>query len=378
MPIQRIWLTISSSALTVLLGLFLLAGPTPFSSAVADITNPGNGANCEVHAYHFDTEGAEVGVTGKFGPTLVATDEPGLRAELKERRSCGDDNLYDPALLGAQYVTTANATLPDGTTPANLTAIKVTWADVNPFIEQLATNRDLYNQVAAELASLEDGAMFSMEGVSRGTPTLYMTANDQSASKVTVKHGLTSGDGTNIVFTYANGATVKYRVECGGQPNFPTAPPGVPECVGEECAPPPVCPPGTMGTWGDCYVPCPPGYTGEREPDCYYNKWQTPSPTEPGWDPRGTDNGLTDGQESARQIESGETRGNAVNDQVSSDVPHTTTPDTIPSDQGGPVAGGGTVGGDNHEDDVQDEELVIEDEGGTEGAVCVETPLVTC
>lgn len=358
----RIWLATASSVVTAMLLALVIGGPSPLNAAIADITDP-YGSDCKV-APHFFDEGKEV--NGAFGAPITSdpSDEDGIRAELRERRSCGEDNQFDPGLLASHYVATANATLPSGE-PANLTSIKVGWNDVNSFSEQLASNRDLYKQVSEELNTLEDEAAFSVETVQRGTPSLFMVANEQSATGVTIKQGIVSNDGHNAVFTYANGAVVKYRIECGAQPTFASPPPGVPECVGEECAPPPACPEGTQGTW----------------PDCNELKWQQPSPTEPGWTPRGTDNGLTDGRESARQIESGETRGNAVNDQVPSNTGNgTVTPDTVHSNEGGPVADGATSGGDDQSQGAVDEDNTNQDDSGTNGDTCVPDGVVvlTC
>lgn len=197
---------------------------------------------------------------------------------------------------------------------------------------------------------------------------------------VIIKFGQTSSEGTNAVFTHPSGIEVRYRLDCGFQPNRDGIPEGVDVCVGAECAPPPVCPPGKAGTWPDCYVPCPPGYTGEREPDCYFNKWQTPTTTEPGWDQRGTDNGVTDSQESARQIQSGETRGNTGTDQTNVGTSGTTGQDTSHSSEGGAVAEDATKGGDDQSKGEVDSNNTIDDTGGTEGATCEPNPALglTC
>jgi len=126
---------------------------------------------------------------------------------------------------------------------------------------------------------------------------------------------------------------------------------------------------------------CPPNTT--PWPECNDLKWVEDSPTEEGWDQRGTDNGLTDGQQSAEQIVSGETRGNAVDDQVA-DTPATntggTTKDTVPSDQGGPVAENATSGGDDQQHGAVDPENTNRDSGGVEGDTCVPDVItgITC
>lgn len=186
------------------------------------------------------------------------------------------------------------------------------------------------------------------------------------------------GDTTAVIMTLPDGSKFIRLVRCGnvvypGPPSNvppgitdnprcefnPNLPPGHPSCV------PPTCPPGTIGT----------------PPNCNNLKWVNPSPTEEGWDPRGTDNGLTDGQESARQLESGDTRGNTVNDQVPSNTgTGTTTPDTIPSSGGGPVADGATAGGDDQSQGGVDDENTNQDPGGTTGDTCVPDPIagITC
>lgn len=345
-------------ALVALLFPGFLTG-LPGQSATADITADMSDQICNHMYYALDPAdptkpNPNKETTGSFGTPVTQRGEVDVKAELKERRSCGVDGSLDPALTAAHYSEWSHY---------GLTSVKVgdSTAEINAFAARIKADPDLYATTLAELEKLEGESTYSEAAVMPGVWSLYMTPDGKGG--VTIKVGQTSTVGVNAVFTHGD-VVVKYRLDCGFQPNRDEGFPGIDVCTENECAPPPVCPPGQVGT---------PPY------DCYTPKFETPTTYEPGWDQRGRDNGLTDGQESARQIESGETRGNAVNDQVPGNTGnHTTTPDTIPSDQGGPVAPGAGTGGDNRGDDVQDDDLVVDDDKGTGGAVCTPTPLVSC
>lgn len=355
MFITRRLTAIASSVVAVMAAIILILGPNiPGLGAEASVTTS-TSADCTVHYYGLD-EGKET--AGAFGPTVnfdpAAPDMTSILAQLKERRECETDNQYDPALVAAHYAVTSNATLPDGSA-ANLTSQKIALTDMTKFAEVLAENRELYNQVVNELDELEASATTSIETVSKGVHSLYMVPNGNGA--VNIKQGLVANDGFNLVLTYSNGAVVKYRLECGFQPNWATPPPDIPVCEGTECSPPPVCPPGWIGEWPNCLEP----------------KWVKPTTVEEGWTPRGLDDGVTDGKVSERQQESGDTRGNAVNDQVNTSTPNTTTPDTKPSNDGGPVAPGANTGGDDQTKSVEQPNS-NQNDGGTTGDTEIAVP----
>jgi len=238
-----VWAAVAvAAALLLILGPSVLGLPT----ASADVTNPST-ADCKVHYYALD-DGKET--TGAFGPAVQARDESGIKADLKQRRTCDSDNLFDPALIAAHYLDWATATLPDGSA-ANLTSQKVTWTDVDSFTAVLATNSVLRDQVVAELEKLENNeSTFSMEPVSVGQKSLYMMPTSNGG--IAIKVGTVASDGTNIAFTHKSGAVIKYRLECGFQPNWVNPPGDVPVCAENECAPTPICPPGTTGTPPNC------------------------------------------------------------------------------------------------------------------------------
>lgn len=360
-------------------------------------------------------------VKGAFGPAITARGEDKVKAELKERRTCGEDGVYDVHLTAAHYSEWSHY---------NLTSVKVgsSSAEINAFAARIAADPSLYKATLKELEKLEGESKYGEGRVKAGTWSLYMVPDGNGG--VIIKVGRTSEAGTNAVFKHGK-VEIRYRLDCGAQPNRDKGGfSDVDKCTREECAPPPQCP--VKGTWPDCFKPCPPGMVGERQPHCFepcppgtvgkhrpdcfepcppgtvgkyqpncYTpcpwdasipkdnarcnepKWIKPSPQEPGWTPRGTDNGVTDGQQSANQRESGQTRGNAVDDQVPSDTRNnTTTPDTKPSNGngGGPVAPGATAGGDDQDQGVVDEENTNQDDGGTDGDTCVPDPIVgiTC
>lgn len=306
--------------------------------------------------------------SGSFGTPVSARGEVDVKAELKERRSCGTDGSFDPALTAAHYSEWSHY---------GLTSVKVgdSTAEINAFAAEIGSNPDKYAATLAELEKLEGESSYSEAAVSRGVWSLYMMPDGNGG--VTIKVGQTSTDGVNAVFTHGD-VVVKYRLDCGFQPNRDEGFPGIDVCTGSECAPPPVCPPGMHGDWPNCYIPeCPEGTTGDW-PNCNNLKWRTPTTQEPGWDQRGRDNGLTDGRESARQQESGETRGNAVDDQTPNDTGnHTTTPDTKPSENGGPV-GGGAKPLPPEEVEIREEApedpTSNQDDGGTKGTTCTPDP----
>lgn len=133
-------------------------------------------------------------------------------------------------------------------------------------------------------------------------------------------------------------------IDCG---NLHWVPPMTWPCTNETCSPP----------------PCPITV-------CLTPKDWTKSPSN-GWTPD-TIGPLTDGRESARQQESGETRGNVTDNQVpagteSGDV----TPDIS---TGTTTSDGAAAGGDDRTDDVQDDTVINDDDAGTDGDTCITDP----
>jgi len=114
-----------------------------------------------------------------------------------------------------------------------------------------------------------------------------------------------------------------------------------------------------------------------------------------GWTPRDLSHDpLTDGQVSQRQKDAGETRGNVIDQQVPSGTQSgQTTPDQT---TGTTTAPGATPGGDPRpsqstqsstptssstpqpSDPPIDQQNTSQDDGGTSGATCVSSPVVTC
>jgi len=178
-------------------------------------------------------------------------------------------------------------------------------------------------------------------------------------------------------------------IDCG---NLHWVPKAMWTCTDATCAKP-VCPPGTTGTPPNCITPpppppvvppwtppttttpppktptCPPGTTG-TPPDCLTPKDWSKSPTN-GWTPLEA-GPLTDGKESQRQQESGETRGNVTDHPVAPDTQSGDTTPDLPT--GTVVAPEATPGGDDRSDDVVDEKVTNQDEGGTNGDTCIADP----
>lgn len=242
-------LLLGAAAAIAVVVTMMIPGLTPFSpdpAAAAD-------SACTVSYYALDPNDANLSnpgkeVTGAFGPAVAARDEAGVKAELDERRECGADMKFDPALTAAHYSEWSHN---------GLTSIKVDESPdgLNAFTAQLANDKDLRGKVLTELKKLEGESTFSTAPVSAGIWSLYMMPNGSGG--VSLKVGQTSADGTNAVFTHGD-KVIRYRLDCGFQPNRDTPFTNVPECTGGECAPPPVCPPGTTGDWPNCVTPPPP------------------------------------------------------------------------------------------------------------------------
>lgn len=156
-------------------------------------------------------------------------------------------------------------------------------------------------------------------------------------------------------------------IDCG---NLHWVPVAVWKCTDASCFKP-KCPPGMIGTPPNCEFPPPPPPPSGCKENCGSDKKNWALSPSNGWTP--IDKGpLTDGKESQRQQESGETRGNVIDDPVPAGTGSgDTTPDLAP---GSVTAPGATTGGDNRSDDVVDETVTNQDDGGTNGDTCIADP----
>lgn len=169
-------------------------------------------------------------VPGAFGPEAESlSDEAKIKADLAERRNCGKDGLFDPALTAAHYVTWSDL---------GLTTEKVSLAEIDAFQAKIAADPTLYRAVTDELTKLENESGFSItNGISAGSMSLYMTSDGKGTALVRSDIALLNG--TSAVFTHGD-KVVRYRMDCGYQPWWPTAPKELPPpCTGSECVPPP-------------------------------------------------------------------------------------------------------------------------------------------
>lgn len=174
-------------------------------------------------------------VPGAFGPAAASfTDEAVIKDDLAERRNCGEDGRFDPALTAAHYLTWSEA---------GRTSRSVKLAQVDEFRAEIAGNPTLYREVTDELTKLENASAFSItSGIPAGAKSLYMTPD--GAGNALVKSGSVIPSGTSAVFTHGD-KVINYRLDCGYQPWWPPGnePPLPPECMGDECVPPPPPPP---------------------------------------------------------------------------------------------------------------------------------------
>lgn len=358
-----------------LMGAFPFGGGTLLLAAVLVMVNPGNiipegiipGVGspppsewCEVTYFALNPDdnnqpNPDKEVPAAFGPAVTVRGEAEVKAELDKRRDCGEDGEFDPALTASHYSAWSDA---------GLTKYSVPYAEIDAFYAKISVDPALYNEVLTELKDLENASAYSEEAVPKGIWSLFMDPNGSGG--VSVKQGVTSADGTNAVFTHPSGATIKYRLDCGFQVNRDSEFPGVPHCTPETCPPP--APP---------TPPAPPAPPHEpEEPVKHEEKWVKETTYESGWDQRGTDNHVTDGNQSRNQIQSGDSRGNAVNDQVpnsSKTISGGTTPDLVPSNQGGAVSEGASEGGGNQSEGVVQEHS-NQDDGGTNGDTEISDP----
>ena len=235
----------------VLLLTLLFPGLTPWSPA--DATSTGSGGTppgvCVVHHYALDS-GKES--TNAFGPPVIARDEATIKAELRERRLCGNDLMGDPTLTAAHYAAWS---------ATGLTAQKVDFSGIDAFAAKLAADQPMWTAIVDEMTALENASTFSLEAIPAGSPSLYMVPD--GAGGVTTHQGFTVGNGVAVVFKHGN-YVIKDRLECGFQdvretfPGVSQVPPGSPELPKPTPTPTPtptpkVCPPNMpYGTWPVC------------------------------------------------------------------------------------------------------------------------------
>lgn len=164
-------------------------------------------------------------------------------------------------------------------------------------------------------------------------------------------------------------------IDCG---NLHWVPQAMWFCKGEGCEKP-KCPQGMEGTPPNCNPPTPP--SGECQTNCNPpddDKDWSQTPQEDGWVPLGP-GPLTDGQESQRQQESGQTSGNVIDNQVpegtrSGDTTPDLPADTVTAPGATPNDGSNGQPPEDTSDDVVDEEVTNQDDGGTQGDTCVTDP----
>lgn len=239
----------------------------PGASATTDVA-------CTVQYLALDPNDATKPMPGKesdgsFGLPVVARDIPGIMKELDNRRECAGDTKYDPALAADHYYTWS---------VAGLTSIKVSMAEdgLEKFKAQWIADKSLRSKALAELKQLEKESTKSLEDVGHGIPSLYMVPD--RAGGVITKLGTTAGDkGTNLVFTHGD-VVVRYRLDCGFQPNWPTGTiPNLPACAEGECTPPP---PPVIPPTPECTENCNP-----QPPVCnpeWEKCWETSKPAPDG------------------------------------------------------------------------------------------------
>ena len=161
-------------------------------------------------------------------------------------------------------------------------------------------------------------------------------------------------------------------IDCG---NLHWVPKAVWYCKDSSCDKPKPPPPPVMCPWNpslplgsnDCFPPPPPSDAKD---------WSK-TPVEDGWVPLQA-GPLTDGKESQRQQESGDTSGNVIDNPVPEGTESgDTTPDLPPGTVTAPEA---NEGGDDQSQGEVDEENTNQDPGGTNGDTCVPDPIVgiTC
>lgn len=163
--------------------------------------------------------------------------------------------------------------------------------------------------------------------------------------------------------------------QCGERPTCPSPSTGnFPNCNWPTPPPPPNQPP-SGGCKHDCAPP--PGCQHNCNPPDDSKDWSE-SPQEDGWVPLGP-GPLTDGKESQRQKESGQTSGNVIDNKVPEGTKSgDTTPDlpsgTVTAPGATPADGSNGEPPEDTSDDVVDEEVTNQDDGGTQGDTCVTDP----
>ena len=255
------FLLIAAGAAIVVTATLLIPGIAPWSppsgSAAASAAN-----SCVVSYGALDPANTAKSNPAKesefaIGVPVTARDEAGVKAELKERRTCGADGKFDPNVTATHYADWS---------ASGLTSRKVDYANIDAFRAEMIANSDLYAATVTELESLENASAFSVEKVPAGMWSVYAVPDGKGG--LTTHMGRSGHVGTAAVFTHGS-VVINYRLECGFQILLPAPPAGIEVCANAECQPtihvptceeanncppPPTCPPG-QGTWPHCIVP---------------------------------------------------------------------------------------------------------------------------
>jgi hypothetical protein len=206
----------------------------PLKNSAGAFFNVGAGT-CDISYYALDPNDPTKSNPDKEVPYAVGTpvtqrDEAGIKAELEERRECGSNDTFDPELTSTHYADWS---------ASGLTKIEVAYSEIDAFTAKIAADPELYAQVVTELETLENASAFSVEDVPAGLWSVYVVPNGNGG--LTTHVGRTSNPGQVAAFAHPSGAVIKYRLNCGFQILHETPPPGLPECVGNDCEP--ECPP---------------------------------------------------------------------------------------------------------------------------------------
>ena len=223
------FLLIAAGAAIVVTATLLIPGIAPWSppsgSAAASAAN-----SCVVSYGALDPANTAKSNPAKesefaIGVPVTASDEAGVKAELKERRTCGADGKFDPNVTATHYA---------GWSASGLTSRKVDYANIDAFRAEMIANSDLYAATVTELESLENASAFSVEKVPAGMWSVYAVPDGKGG--LTTHMGRSGHVGTAAVFTHGS-VVINYRLECGFQILLPAPPAGTKVCANAECQP---------------------------------------------------------------------------------------------------------------------------------------------
>jgi len=163
-----------------------------------------------------------------IGTRVTARSENAVTKELKERRTCGENEKFDPQLTATQYAEWSSH---------GLTEIKVGFGKIDSFRERIRKDPELYASVVKELEELEGESSFKIQKVSAGLWSVYVKIH--SDGKLTTHIGTSANKGDAAVYTHPSGAVIKYRLQCGFQilHEHDSPPPGIDKCKYDDCEP---------------------------------------------------------------------------------------------------------------------------------------------